>query len=235
MPEIDELLLGALARFNDVERRLVLADWLEEQGDAANAARAELVRLLGNTKGRKKAADAPARTARAREIVAVRPELIGPLAGALTDEYSPLDAGPALLVFLGAGVCTRPADDPFDAGTRWKGTLSQWDYGFPMTLTVREREGNAFGGDMAQDFRSLYGMPRTGRFRLAGAVVGGRRLAFVTDRAEGGVCPGVYVAELQPLAVKGTWHVPSYAIKGSFELVRARRVPRPKGGAAKTG
>ncbi len=231
MPEIDDLLLGALARFNDAERRLVLADWLEEQGDAE---RAELVRLLGGKKGRKKAADVLARTARAQEIVAVRPGLIGPLAGALTEEFSALDAGPALLVFLGAGACGRPPDDPFDAGTRWKGALSQWDHGVPMTLTVREREGNSFRGDMMQDFRSLYAVPMTGRFRLAGAVVGGRWLAFVTNHADGGgIYPGVYVAELQPPTLKGKWQVPSYELKGSFELVRARRVPRPKGGAAK--
>jgi uncharacterized protein (TIGR02996 family) len=45
MSQADTLLRGILDEPRDEARRLILADWLEEQGDPANAARAELLRL----------------------------------------------------------------------------------------------------------------------------------------------------------------------------------------------
>jgi hypothetical protein len=186
------------------------------------------VRLLVDKPGRRKNADARRREARAGEIVAAHPGLIGPLAGLLSESFSVLDAGPALLVFLGAGVGAPRSNDALAAGSRWRGELMQRGMSFPTTLTVREREGSSFRGGLAEDFSPLFGAPITGRFRFSGAVCGGH-VAFVTHHATGGgLYPGLYAARLRPPALRGSWEVPSRRMKGLFELEQVRPAPRRK-------
>jgi uncharacterized protein (TIGR02996 family) len=221
MTQTDSLLLGILDDPADEARRLVLADWLEEQGDPANAARAELLRL--QCAHERLSARDPERQDlqwRAQGLLGAYPNLAGPLPQ-LSPTLHVLETGLALVVFLGAEL-TAAADDGFEAGAVWQGQLRQRKFRLltariRTTWTVLQRQGNVFTGEMAQRQQLLVTVE--GKFSFAGAVLCGRLLAFVTDRLEGPVMtPGLYLARREGDALEGTWRVPLYRDQGTFRL-----------------
>ena len=218
MHEAEQLLRGVLDEPADVRRRLVLADWLEEQGDARNAARAELLRLQCQwEKARAKAARRKLE-AQAEGLVKA---LAGPLAALPRKDFPPLGTGLSLVLFACAEV-VPPARDRLDERSVWRGRLHQGAHALPTVWDVRERRGNSFKGDMAQDFSAQFGFRAEGRFWFEGVTVCGRQLVFVTDRREGlAAGPGVYLAKLAGDTLEGEWRLSSYS-SGTFRLRRSR-------------
>jgi uncharacterized protein (TIGR02996 family) len=203
------LLEAVLDQPDDPGRYLVLADWLEEQGALAAPERAALLRLqadwataLGDAERQQQL------EAEAREALAAQPELAAPLRPLLEVQFPVLSARPALPLFLLAGVAPV-VDRRLAAGTVWEGQLHQGPHAFPTTLRLRKREGNAFEGDMTEDFTSLYGTHTTGRFYFRGSIAGVSHVAFVTYRITGaGAGPGLYQFRLSRRGrLNGTWQL----------------------------
>ncbi len=201
------LLEAALQQPDDPGRYLVLADWLEEQGAPATPERAALLRLqsdwataLGDAERQQEL------EAAAREALAAQPELAAPLRPLVQGQFPVLSARPALPLFLMAGV-SPVVDRRLAAGTVWEGELRQGSHAFPTKLRLRKREGNAFEGDMTEDFTSLFGTRLTGRFYFRGAVAGPSHVAFVTYRTTGAAAgPGLYQFRLSRRGrLNGTW------------------------------
>jgi uncharacterized protein (TIGR02996 family) len=230
MSQAEDLLRAVLERPDDGARHLVLADWLEEQGDPAHAGRAELFRLLGEwLLLRSRDAKRRKLSSRARELAVERPELFGPLPS-LVDKHRPLlKMGPALVVFAGAAI-PGPGDDPLLERSVWRGTLEQTTWVFPTTLTVRRRKANRISGDVVQDFRPRFHTRTIARMTFEGAVLCGR-FAAVADRLEGHMLhPVLFQAQTRDDALEGTWQVsrniPSVRLppthQGTFRLERSR-------------
>jgi uncharacterized protein (TIGR02996 family) len=219
----DNLLRAIADRPRDLTPRLVLADWLEEQGDPAHLARAELLRLQARLKGLRGRARREAHN-RARELLDAHPELLGVLGTAFGDDYQPLDTGLALVAFLAAGLGS--AGDRLQEGSVWVGALHQHHYAHPTELTITSRRVNAFTGEMEQDFTAAHGYQADGHFWFEGAVLAGRFLAFVTTRIERrGIFPGLYTAHLRVRnpVIDGSWAVPNWLLTGTFRLERRQR------------
>jgi uncharacterized protein (TIGR02996 family) len=228
MNPADALLCGILERPDDVAARLVLADWLEEQGEPASQARAALLRLQVRWEQRDEGAgdELPHQ---AEEILSAHPRLVGPLDHILGPALMVLDAGSALALFLGAAQAT-PDETVMPSGSEWHGWLGQHSYRHPTTFRVRRREGNTLTATMRQDFTAMYAERRTGHFDLEGVLIAGRWLGFVTHGGRGWILyPGLYTAELRRGWLSGTWRVPN-AGQGRFRL--RRHLPksrRPEG------
>jgi uncharacterized protein (TIGR02996 family) len=212
MNEVGALLTCVLERPKDLTAPLVLADWLEEQGDADSLARAELLRLRAQWAGAASALALQRKAEkRAAAILKERPALIAPLEPLLKHKFRVL-AAPSLALFLVADYAS--AGDPLTAGTTWEGKLKQAPYAFPTTLRIVQRDGNRFEGDMTQSFRAMYRAAVNGTFHFRG-VIAGAHAAFVTWRVEGsGSGPGLYQLRIGPqhrLTVTwavgaGNWH-----------------------------
>ena len=207
MNDVGALLTCVLDQPNDLTALLVLADWLEEQGDPDSLARAELLRLraqwagaAGNSSPRRKA------DKRATDILKERPALIGPLKPLLPHKFRVL-AEPSLALFLVADYVSI-SGDPWTPDTTWKGELKQPPYTFPTTLRIIKRDGNRFEGNMTENFRSMYRSAVRGTFHFRGAVAGAH-VAFVTWRMEGAASgPGLYQFRVgEQKRWTGTWAV----------------------------
>jgi uncharacterized protein (TIGR02996 family) len=185
MNPADGLLAAVLERPEDPAPWLVLADWLEEQGDPASLARAELLRLQSLRAG---AGNDPARLCelerRAAWIAEDHPGLIGALQP-LVDQAFGVLASPAVLAMVLLADQTSVVEGPLTAGTTWEGELHQPPHAFPTTLRLRRRQGNHFEGDMKEDFSSVFGPGASGRFYFRGVVAGGSHVALVTYRMRG--------------------------------------------------
>jgi uncharacterized protein (TIGR02996 family) len=207
MNDADGLLASALEAPDDEAVWLVLADWLEEQGRPDDLARAELLRLLPEWPGAKKARQKEL-DRRVAEVFAERPELAGGLAPLLKTGLPLLSEPAALAIFL-LGEQTSVVPGPLTAGTTWQGELLQATHAFPTTLHLRRRQGNQFEGDMTEDFSSMYGAEVSGTFYFRGVVAGGAHAAFVTYRLTGAASgPGLYQFRLNRLGrMSGTWRV----------------------------
>jgi uncharacterized protein (TIGR02996 family) len=220
MTDADRLLDDIAAEPADPAARLVLADWLEEQGGPVNAARARLLRwqveweqLSPRDRRRRDLEQA------ATEVLGEFPPLAGPLAGVADASLPLLAMELALVAFLTAEVAA-PSQDDLGAGSTWEGELSQDGRTFPTKLRVTSRTGNAFTGELELDFG--YGH---GHFSFEGVLLAGRLVFLVTDKLAGAVTyPGLYTAELHTHqgTLEGTWRVPSYSQQGPFCL---RRIP----------
>jgi uncharacterized protein (TIGR02996 family) len=224
MNQADSLLHAILDQPEEEAPWLVLADWLEEQGDPDNLARAELARLQA---ARRRAGGPSERSllphVRAWQSAHGR-RLLGALFGLLGKRLSLFEAGWATLAYLVADVAS-PGQDMVQPGSRWHGELNQPPYAFPTVLTISTRRGNVFTGEMSQDFSALYGTAVSGRFYFEGAVLAGRVVAFITNRVErAGIFPGLYIANLsrKNRALAGTWRVPRYDLEGTFALERRK-------------
>jgi uncharacterized protein (TIGR02996 family) len=207
MNQVGALLTCVLERPEDLPALLVLADWLEEQGDPSSLARAELLRLRAQWAGA--AGDSSLQRQadrRATAILKERPTLIGPLKTLLPQKFRVL-AAPSLALFLVADYASV-GGDPLAPGTTWEGKLKQSRYAFPTTLRLVKRDGNRFEGDMRQDFRVMYRSAVAGTFHFRGVVVGAH-VAFVTWRMEGAASgPGLYQFRLgEQNRWTGTWAV----------------------------
>jgi uncharacterized protein (TIGR02996 family) len=229
MTDLDGLLAAALAQPTDPTPRLVLADWLDEHGDEADRARAELLRL----QVRRERAEADQRDdldKQARKVLRERPPLKTFLKPILArGRAEALAIGPALVLALCAPLASA-VEGPLQAGSTWRGHLHMDDYRFPTTLTLRQRQGNAIAGDMTQDFTALF-MEYFGdvveagaTFFFRGAVVGREWLTFTTHRVEGnGAWPGLYQLRLRPGGwLLGTWWLPDDGRRGELRLRRSR-------------
>jgi uncharacterized protein (TIGR02996 family) len=208
MNQAGGLLEAVLEQPEEPAHWLILADWLEEQGDADSLVRAELLRLRtewANAAGddtRQKKADKSAVA-----LLTERPALIGALHPLLERRFRVLASPRALALFLladHAAIVPRP----LTAGSTWEGELIQRPYAFPTTLWLRKRDGNRFEGDMKEDFRALYGSAVKGTFYFRG-VVAGPHVAFVTWRMRGAAAgPGLYQFRVsQRKRWTGTWGV----------------------------
>jgi uncharacterized protein (TIGR02996 family) len=223
MHQADQLLRGILDQPGDVRRRLVFADWLEEQGDARNAARADLLRLQCAWERHPEGGQEREALAEKADLLVEEHEgLVGPLVR-VTGEHLPLPAtGLSLVLFASAAVVPLAADR-LDARSVWRGELRQLSYALPTEWEVREREGNVFRGEMEQSFRPIWGINMRGRFSFKGVTLCGRPVAFVTDALEGDVLvPGLYLAGLEGDTLEGTWRVPHARQEGTFDLRRGR-------------
>jgi uncharacterized protein (TIGR02996 family) len=217
MNEAGALLACILKQPNDHTPWLVLADWLQEQGDPDSVVRAELLRL------RTEWANAATPISRQRKaekralaVLKEKPALIGPLQPLLPLKFRVLASPSALALFLLADYASG-APDHLTAGTTWEGELLQPPYAFPTTLRLCTRDGNRFEGDMTEDFAAMYGMPVDGTFYFRGVVVG-EHVAFVTLRIEGaGSGPGLYQFRVNhQKRWTGTWEVGAW--KGTMWL-----------------
>jgi uncharacterized protein (TIGR02996 family) len=221
----DNLLHAILEQPGDEASLLVFADWLEEQGDADNLARAELVRLQAAWV--KRPGGAQAERDLRRQAKQWQTEhggrLLGPLRRVLGKRVGLLEADGAGLAFLVAAIAA-PGEDLVQPESRWHGELNQPPYAFPTVFTITSRRGNAFTGEMSQDFSSVYGSAMSGRFWFTGVVLV-QRISFVTNRVEGaGIFPGLYVANLssKKRTIAGTWRVPRRDMTGTFRLERRK-------------
>jgi uncharacterized protein (TIGR02996 family) len=221
MNPADDLLRAILLAPEDAERRLVYADWLEEQGDPASLARAELLRL--QVEYDRLGEGDPQRLplhGRAQDLLTAHPGLVGSLERAIGEGLTLLETGPALVPFLGAARAS--ADEAsMPAGSVWAGLLGQDSYRFPTTFRVTRRQGNVLWARMTQDFASRYGVTMLGHFNLSGVLLLGRWLAFVSTGGTGPILyPGLYQGELRHAGwLIGTWLVPQRA-QGTFQLRR---------------
>jgi uncharacterized protein (TIGR02996 family) len=225
MNPADALLAGALDQPDDPAPWLMLSDWLEEQGDPASLARAQLLRWHTQ---RVAAEDDPAQQNKLDEkawslladhpglLGAMQPLLEGPLA---TDPFPVLSVPTALAMFLLADY-TSVIEGPLAAGSTWVGALSQRPcYSFPTTFWLQERKGNHFEGSMKEDFRSIHRRRATGTFYFRGVIAGRSHLAFVTYATKDhGIHPGLYQFHLNRLRLKGTWSVPNWKMRGTMFL-----------------
>jgi uncharacterized protein (TIGR02996 family) len=219
MHEAEQLLRGVLDDPGDAQRRLVLADWLEEQGGSPNAARAELLRL--QVQWEKARAKAARRKLEARAGGLVN-ALAGPLARLPRTTFPPLGTGLSLVLFACAEV-VPPAQDRLDERSVWRGELRQGAHAHPTVWDVRERRGNSFKGDMTQDFSAQFGFRAEGQFWFEGVTVCGRQVVFVTGRREGlAAGPGVYLAKLAGDELAGEWRLSYSDPGGTFRLRRSR-------------
>jgi uncharacterized protein (TIGR02996 family) len=216
MTDLDRLLAGIAAEPDEPAHRLVLADWLEETGGAADQARAALLRLQARWEGLPEGDER--RPPLQEEAAAIQRKFRG-LAGALPRVDHPelplLGTGLALAAFLTAEGASPPGP-PLDGSQAWTGTLRQGGDRYVTNLTVRARQGCGVAGEIAMDFGFGFG-----RFSFEGAVLAGRLLFLVTDRIDGPVTvPGLYAAELLPGpgVLEGTWRVPRYHQQGTFRL-----------------
>src|SRR5262245_7446703 len=226
----NQLMEAILADPADCANRLVLADWLEDHGDANSLARAQLLRLQVERDRLREPGPGGRRSRRvdrqAQGILKGRPELIGALSHLADDTtaeapFPVLSVGPALVMFLVADLAAAE-DGPLLAGSTWRGELLQTVYEFPTTLWLRTREGNRVSGDMSEDFRNIYDADITGRFYFRGVVAGRSHLAFVTYNVEGnGVFPGLYELHVGRGGwLTGSWWVPSLGTRDGFRLRR---------------
>jgi uncharacterized protein (TIGR02996 family) len=222
MGDVERLLEAVLEQPQVLGLRLVLADWLEESGDAQNAVRAELLRLQVDREQAEQDRGIAELDSRARQLLKGHPALIGSLSPILRRKVDPLTLNPTLTLVLLADV-VAPADGPLLAGSVWTGNLHQYQWAFPTTLTIRERQHNAIEGDMEQDFRSLFGYAVGGTFFFRG-VVSRSRLVFVTHRIEGSAAwPGLYELELKWGGwLTGMWWLPAEDRRGELRLRRHR-------------
>jgi uncharacterized protein (TIGR02996 family) len=210
MNHADGLLANVLEHPDDQAPWLVLADWLEEQGDPASLARAELLRLQPE---RTAARDDPAWVEeldqRATAILQDHPGLLGALQPFVDKDFPVLSAPAALVMFLLADQ-TSVIDGHLAAGSTWEGELKQRNCAFPTTLVVRQRTGNHFEGDMKEDFSSMLWPGAGGTFYFRGVVLGRSHVAFVTYRMEDlAAGPGLYQFRLNRLRrLNGTWLLP---------------------------
>jgi uncharacterized protein (TIGR02996 family) len=221
MSQADQLLHGILDNPEDQTLRLVFADWLEEQPGELCRVRAALLRL--QVEREQRAEDErgePDR--RARQIFTDHPDLVGPLGPLLKQERPLLREKSALAMFLAAPLA-GVQEGPLAAGSTWEGHLLQGAYRFPTTLWLRKRAGNACAGDMQEDFTSMYGRRRGGRFSFRGVIVGRRHLAFVTYKVTGaGSGPALYELRLGRAGwLSGTWRLTPFW-GGEMRLRRAR-------------
>jgi uncharacterized protein (TIGR02996 family) len=223
MNPADGLLATVLARPEDQTPWLILSDWLEEQGDPANLARAELLRLQTQRTTMKQGVQRGKLDKRALTILAEHTELIGGLQP-LVDQQFPLLSEPAALAMFLLADLTEVVAGPFVAGTTWEGELQQHHYDFPTTLWLRERTGNQFEGDMLEDFSSMYGASMDGRFYFRGVVAGRSHVAFVTYGMTGMASgPGLYQFCLsRQKRLNGTWRVGAGVWSGKMWLKQKR-------------
>jgi uncharacterized protein (TIGR02996 family) len=210
MNPADGLLADVMEQPEDLTPWLVLSDWLEEQGDSANLARAELLRLQAMQAARPRSSRRKTPEKKAAAILKEHPELIGALQPLVEGDmkFPLLSAPSALAMFLVADL-TSVVPGPLAAGTTWQGELHQGPCTFPTTLWLRERNGNQFEGDMREDFSSMYGHQASGRFYFSGVIAGRSHVAFVTYRMTGLASgPGLYQFRLsQRKRLNGTWRV----------------------------
>jgi uncharacterized protein (TIGR02996 family) len=230
MTDLDRLLAAAIEQPADPAPRLVLADWLEEHGDATGRVRADLVRWQvrreATAQGEQKELDR-----QAREALRQHPQLKGFLRPILARHRAePLSLGPALVTALCAPLASA-GEEPFPAGSTWRGLLHLDSARYPTTLTIRQRDGTAFSGDMTQDFSSLLAtysdlfaalLDAGATFYFRGAVVG-ERMTFATHRVTGmGAWPGLYELRLSPGGrVRGPWWLPVDGRRGELVLRRS--------------
>jgi uncharacterized protein (TIGR02996 family) len=223
MGDVERLLEAVLEQPQVASLRLVLADWLEETGDALNGVRAELLRLqVDREQAQQDQRGIAELDSRARQVLRREPALVGALSPILRRKVEPLTLNPTLALVLLADVVAA-ADGPLLAGSVWTGKLHQHEWAFPTTLTIRERQHNAIEGDMEQDFRSLFGFAVGGTFFFRG-VVSRSRLVFATHRIEGSAAwPGLYELELKSGGwLTGTWWLPAEDRRGELRLRRLR-------------
>jgi uncharacterized protein (TIGR02996 family) len=172
MNHADGLLASILEQPEETATWSVLSDWLEEQGDPTNLARAELLRLQTQwAAAQGKAARQKALDQKAAALFQQQPGLAGALKPLLDSSFPVLAVQSALALFLLADL-TSVVEGPLVAGTTWEGELQQSIYTFPTTLWVRKRTGNKFEGYMKEDFSSMYGRRTSGRFYFRGAIAG---------------------------------------------------------------
>jgi uncharacterized protein (TIGR02996 family) len=223
----DAFVLAILETPEDDTPWHIYSDWLEERGDA----RAGLLRLL--CEWLRLPPRHPGRQER-EEVLLGLLDRHGGLAASLRrlcPGWSPLSSLPAVLLFLHAR--TDPAEQPDDAfrtGALWRGQLRQQPYSFPTTLTVLNRSGNYFRGELHENFASLYGGAQVeGTFAIKGVFLPGH-LAFLTGEITGaGTGPGLYLATVQGRRLRGTWQVPPF-MTGTFQLQLSGRLGRGKQG-----
>src|SRR5262249_34532058 len=142
MTDLDRLLEGIAAAPEDSARRLVLADWLEEQGGAEGLARAELLRL--QVRWEELPERDPGRWLLEEDaLVRGLPDLADPLARVADPDLPLLGTGLALAAFLTAGVASQTLD-ALTAESAWAGTLKQDTRSYPTQLTLSSRQGNRF-------------------------------------------------------------------------------------------
>jgi uncharacterized protein (TIGR02996 family) len=222
MSDVDGLLASALDGPDDQARWLVLADWLEEQGDPDNLARAKLLRLQVE-RARWEEPGLEEEDFRALAILEQSPRLVGAMAPLLNPSFPVLSVVPGMAMFLLADLVT-PAGALVGAGSKWEGELVQTPFAFATTLWLRKRRGNQLEGDMVEDFRSIHGRGATGTFYFRGVVVGQSHVAFVTYRTKRfGVQPGLYEFHLGQFGrLDGTWWVPGHAMRGEMWLQRKK-------------
>jgi uncharacterized protein (TIGR02996 family) len=209
MNHADGLLASILERPSDPTPWLVTSDWLEEQGDPANAARAELFRVQARrVRTRKGSARQRDLDVRAAEVLTACPEVAGPLQPLLDRGFPVLSARSAVAIFLMADQ-TSVVAGRFAAGSVWVGEQMAGHIACPTTVYFRKRQGNRFSGDMDEDFSTLFGQGSRGVSRFHGAVVAGSHVAFVTWKMTGDSDgPALYQLRLKSRRrLTGTWQV----------------------------
>ncbi len=197
---------------DDGDARLVLADALEERGEARRAA---LVRRV----------DEDERHQGPIDVLAIEDgELswLGPRIAPLLPEYLAFRAGASLLPLILADAA-EVAAGPLTAGSSWRGTLWQRGLAIPTTMRLHSREGNHLAGVLEEDFSRMYpGQVLRGTFHFTGAAVG-RVVAFVVSRVEGhGMEGGLYALRLGGGGwLSGSWWIPStVSLRGELRLRR---------------
>jgi hypothetical protein len=105
---------------------------------------------------------------------------------------------------------SHSANDLIQTHAVWQCWVEQDQRVFPGTLTILERRGADFRGEMKLDF----GNHRWGQYTFHGEMNDGH-MAFLTDRKAGAVTfPGLYVGKVKGRSIIGTWRVPTYTRHG---------------------
>jgi uncharacterized protein (TIGR02996 family) len=217
----DGLLQAVLEHPRDAVRRLVYADWLDEQAPPLG----EVVRLQCAWRGLRRKVERAALEARENELLGGRDE-VAPLRPLVKGRpLASLDT--ALLLFLHAAAAPARGGGGMPARSVWRGALQQTylrgTVGHPTTLTVTARRGSRLKGVMRQNFKKQLGANVMGHFTLEGVFVCGRHLAFVTAKLRGPVMvPSLFRAELNGGSLEGTWRSPRWGGQGTFALSRGR-------------